>query len=250
MRTPALLILALNLVKKSDVLIELDEAQEGDELAHNGLLEIDLDTEVPLNDVSVEDFTLLLGINIVRRHSDREWIFVSIIVKINEPVIKEEPRVALLSVRVIDLLSALDVLQGLDDEATAIISVRPARLPRSLVIKHVSVGYKAIGFHSLNINAKDATSDHHSNLRVLFESELAIFGHLVANRVIVLLNVSDFVRDLVLEGAALEPSPLLLRIEDRKVVESLRQNINVFIERCVLFASFLHHIRRQKRVFW
>ena len=98
MRTPALLILALNLVKKSDVLIELDEAQEGDELAHDGLLEVDLDTEVPLNDVSVEDLTLLLSINIVRRHSDREWIFVSIIVKINEPVIKEEPRVTLLSV--------------------------------------------------------------------------------------------------------------------------------------------------------
>ena len=66
MRTPALLILALNLVKKSDVLIELDEAQEGDELAHDGLLEVDLDTEVPLNDVSVENLTLLLGINIVR----------------------------------------------------------------------------------------------------------------------------------------------------------------------------------------
>ena len=193
MRTPALLILALNLVKKSDVLIELDESQEGDELAHNWLLEVDLDTEVPLNDVSVEDFTLLLSINIVRRHSDREWIFVSIIVKINETVIKEESRVTLLSVRVIDLLSAFDVLQGLDDEATAIISVRPARLPRSLVIKHVSVGYKAIGFHSLNINAKNATSDHHSNFRVLFESELAIFGHLIANRIIVLLNVSDFV---------------------------------------------------------
>ena len=98
MRTPALLILTLNLVKKSDVLIELDEAQEGDELAHDGLLEVDLDTEVPLNDVSVEDLTLLLGINIVGRHSHREWIFVSIIVKINEPVIKEEPRVTLLSV--------------------------------------------------------------------------------------------------------------------------------------------------------
>ena len=147
------------------------------------------------------------------------------------------------------MLSTFDVFQGLNDEATAVISVRPARLPRSLVIEHVSVGYKAIGFHSLNINAKDATSDHHSNLRVLFESELAILGHLVANRVIVLLNVSNFVRDLVLEGAALEPSPLLLRVEDREVVESLRQNINVFIEGSDLFTSLLHHIRRQKRVF-
>ena len=148
------------------------------------------------------------------------------------------------------MFSALDILQGLNDKATAVISVRPACLPWSLVIEHISIRDKAIGFHSLNINTKDATSDHHSNLRVLLERKLPIVGHLVANRVIVLLNVSDFVRDLVLEGAALEPRPLLLRVEDWEVVESLGQDINVFIEWCDLFASFLHHICRQKRVFW
>ena len=117
------------------------------------------------------------------------------------------------------------------------------------MIKHVSVGDEAIGFHPLNVNTKDAASDHHSNLRVLLKSELAILGHLIANRVIVLLYVSDFIRDLVLERATLQPSPLLLSVEDWEVVESLRQNINVFIEGCDLFTSLLHHIRRQKRVF-
>ena len=80
MRTPALLILTLNLVKKSDVLIELDEAQEGDELAHDGFLEVDLNTEVPLNDICVENLTLLLGEDVVRRHSHSERVLVSIIV--------------------------------------------------------------------------------------------------------------------------------------------------------------------------
>lgn len=117
------------------------------------------------------------------------------------------------------------------------------------MIEHVSIGDEAVGFHSLNINTKDATSDHHSNLRVLLKRELAIFGHFVANRVIVLLYVSDFVRDLVLEWAALEPRPLLLRVEDREVVERLRQNVNVFIKGRDLFASLLHHVCRQKRVF-
>ena len=117
------------------------------------------------------------------------------------------------------------------------------------MIKHVSVRDKTIGFHSLNVNTEDAASDHHSNLRVFLKGELAIFGDLVANRVIVLLYVSDFIRDLVLEWATFKPGPLFLSVEDWEIVESLRQNIDVFIKWCDLFAPLLHHICRQKRVF-
>ena len=51
MGAATLLPLALDLVKKSNVLVEFNEAQERNELAHDRLLEVDLDTEGALNDL-------------------------------------------------------------------------------------------------------------------------------------------------------------------------------------------------------
>ena len=100
------------------------------------------------------------------------------------------------------MLAALDILQRLDDEALTVVCVGPAGLSGALVVKHVGVRYKAICLDTLYLDAEDAAGDHHADLRVLFQGELAIVGHFVANRVVVLLNVADLLTDLVLEGAA------------------------------------------------
>ena len=62
------------------------------------------------------------------------------------------------------MLATLYVLQRLDDEALPVICVRPARLARPLVVKHVGVGDEAVCLDALDLDAKDATCHHHPNL--------------------------------------------------------------------------------------
>ena len=222
MRARSLGPLTLQLVQKGDIFIELHEAKEGDEAAHDSLLEVDLNSERLLDGLRVEDFALLLCELVIVGHLDSEGILVGIVVQVDEAIVEKEARVALFAVRVVDLFTALDVFQSFDDEALSVVRVGPARLPWSLVVQHICVGNESVGLDTLNLDAKDATGDHHTDLRVFFQAELAIVGHFIANRVIVLLDISNFLRDLVLEGASLEPGALLLRVEDRKVVEGLR----------------------------
>ena len=87
------------------------------------------------------------------------------------------------------------------------------------MVKHVSVRNKSVCLDTLYLDAEDATGDHHADLGVLFQGELAIVGHLVADSVIVLLDVTNLLADLVLEGAAFQPGALFLRVEDGEVVE-------------------------------
>jgi hypothetical protein len=101
------------------------------------------------------------------------------------------------------LLSTLDVFKSLNDEALAVISVGPASLAGSLMVQHVGVGDEAVSLDAFNLDAKDSTCDHHSDFGVLLQGELSVVGHLTANRVVVLLDVPDFLRNLVLERATL-----------------------------------------------
>ena len=112
------------------------------------------------------------------------------------------------------------------------------------MIEHVCVRDEAISLDSFNLDAEDSTSHHHSYFRVFLKRELTIIGHLIANRVIVLLNISNFLRDLILKGTALEPGPLLLGVKNGEVIESLRQDVDVLVENGLLFATLLHHIGR------
>jgi len=194
------------------------------------LLEVGLHAESSLDNGRVKDLLLLLGVRLIFSHLDREGILVRIIVQVDEAIVKQETRIAFLAVGVVDLLTALNVLQCLDDEALAFIRVSPAGLARTLVIKHISIRNKAVCLNTLNVNAKDATSDHHANLRVLLQTELTVVLHLVANGVVVLLDVPDLFTDLVLEGATFEPRSLLLRVENGEVIEGLGQDIDVLIK--------------------
>jgi len=101
------------------------------------------------------------------------------------------------------LLSPLDIFKGFDNEPLTVISVRPARLPGTLMVQHVCIGDEAVGLDTLDLDAKDSTCHHHSDFGVLLERELPILRHLIANCIVVLLDVSDFLTDLVLEWTSL-----------------------------------------------
>ena len=60
------------------------------------------------------------------------------------------------------------------------------------MIEHVCVGDEAISFHTFDLNAEYSAGHHHANLTVLLQAELAVVGHLVADHVVVLLNITNF----------------------------------------------------------
>ena len=128
------------------------------------------------------------------------------------------------------MLSSLDVLQRLNDEALTFICVAPTGLSGAFMVKHISIWDKSISLNTLHLDSEDATGDHHSNLRVLFQRELTIVWHLIAYSIVVLLNVSYFFSDLILEGTALEPGSFLLGVENGEIIESFWQYIDVFVE--------------------
>jgi hypothetical protein len=116
---------------------------------------------------------------------DFDRYLVRIIVQVDEPVVEEEATIALLPIAIVDLLSPLDVVEGLDHEAAAVVRVVPGRLPWALVVEHVRVGNEAVGLHALYLDAEDATGDHHADLGVLTEGELSEFGNFFTDEVVV-----------------------------------------------------------------
>lgn len=167
--TATLLPLTLDLVKKCDVLVKFNEAQERNELAHDRLFKVDLDAEDALHYLLAKHLHLLLSELVVVCHFDCEWVLVSIVIQVDEAIVEKKARVALLAVRVVHLLAALNILQSLNDEALTVIGVGPAGLSGALMIKHVSVRDEAVCLDPINLNAKDSTADHHTDLRVLLE---------------------------------------------------------------------------------
>ena len=97
------------------------------------------------------------------------------------------------------------------------------------MIEHISVGDESVSLDAFNLNTKYSTSDHHTNLAILLQAKLAIIWHLIANHIVILLNVSNLFRDLILKRTAFEPSSLFLSVEDGEIVEGFRQYVNIFI---------------------
>lgn len=131
---------------------------------HHSLVEIIDDSELlkfcgVLDHILLDLLHLVFGVVVYA-----DWHLIGIIVQIDEAIVKEEATIALLAVGIVDLLTSLDVIEGLDDEATAVICVVPRCLPWALVIKHVGICDEAISLDTLNLDAKDATRDHHANL--------------------------------------------------------------------------------------
>lgn len=242
--------LTLDLVKHGDVLVEFYKSHERGELVHDSFIEVGLDAECPLHELAAQDFSLLCGKLIIFSHLDSEGVLVCIVVQVNETIVEKETGVALLAVRVIDLFSTLDVLKSFDDKALTVISVTPACLSGALVIEHVGIRDEAVGLDSLDLDAEDTTSDHHADLRVLFEGELAIVRNFIADGVIVLLNISDLFRDLVLERTSLEPCALVLGVKDREVVKGLGQDVDVLVKWGSFLSAFLHDVGCQERMLW
>ena len=115
--------LSLELVQEGDIFIELYESEEGDEAAHDTLFEVNLNSECLFDTLGVENFKFLLCIHVIVGHLDSEWILVRVVVQIDEAIVEKEARVALLTVRVVDLLATLDILQSLNDEALPFVRV-------------------------------------------------------------------------------------------------------------------------------
>ena len=94
------------------------------------------------------------------------------------------------------------------------------------MIKHVCISNKAVSFYTFNGYSKNTAANHHSHLAVLFKRkdfELWDFG---GNHVVVLLDVSDLVRDYVLHSAAFECLTLFSGVEYWEIGEVLGQNVN------------------------
>lgn len=154
----------LILDEKHDVLVVLDEAEPGEELLHDALVEALDHSELLVLGGVLEHVLLDLFQGIIFVVKDADGDLVGIIVEIDEAIVQEEATVALLSIAVVDLLTALDVIERFNDEASPVVSVVPCSLSRSLVVEHVCVGHEAVGLHSINLDAKDTTRHHHANL--------------------------------------------------------------------------------------
>ena len=88
---------ALELVQVGDVLIELCEAEEGNESIHNALLEVDLHAECALH-LLIQDLGFLSGKLVILSHLDDERILVGIVVQIDEAIVEQESRITLLPI--------------------------------------------------------------------------------------------------------------------------------------------------------
>jgi hypothetical protein len=88
---------------------------------------------------------------------DLNGVLIGIIFKVNKAVIEEESAVALLAVAIIDLVTSLDVVEGIDDEAAFVVGVVPSRLPWASVVEHVCIGYKAISLDAFDLYAENTT---------------------------------------------------------------------------------------------
>lgn len=244
----SLLPLALDLIEQGDVLVELNETNKRHEFAHNLLLEVHDHLEHAL-DRAAKHLGLLQSKLVVFSYRDDEWEFVCVIVQVNETIVEQESLIALLAVGIINLIASLNVFQCFNNETLSVVSVCPRSLAGALVVEHVSVGDKAIGFDSFDLNSENTTCNHHSHLRVLLEGELSVLGHLFADERVVSLNVLNLFSNYVLEGTSFQPGALFLSVENREVAKLLGQDVDVLVKVGAFLASFLHDVSGQEGVF-
>ena len=111
-------------------------------------------------------------------------------------------------------LAPLNIANCVDDKALPLVAISPTSFTGSLVIKHVCVGDKAVGFVSVHGDAENTTGHQQAHLLVLLERELRILGHLLADDVIVLTHVDDLIIDLLDHVGVHEHLHLFRRVED------------------------------------
>jgi hypothetical protein len=127
------------------------------------------------------------------------------------------------------LLSSFDVIHGFYDKTSAIISVVPGRLSRTLMIEHVCIGHEAVSLYALDLDAEDTRRDHHADFRVLLKGELSEFRYFSANQVVICFNIDDFLFDLIQERTSLQPLLFFFSEENREIGVRLRKNVDVYV---------------------
>lgn len=124
---------------------------------HDSLVQVVNDSELLelgliLNQVLLDLLHLIIEVVV-----DLNRVLIGIIFEVDEAVIEEESAVTLLAVAIIDLVTSLDVVEGINDEAAFVVGVVPSRLPWSPVVEHVCVGNKAIGLDAFDLDAENTT---------------------------------------------------------------------------------------------
>mmetsp|Transcript_14414 Transcript_14414/g.14026 ORF Transcript_14414/g.14026 Transcript_14414/m.14026 type:complete len:236 (-) Transcript_14414:738-1445(-) len=218
---------SLILIEQSDFFIIKDKAHPAEELMDNPFIIAGKDPE--LLEVSIVPNHLLLQLNVlvILLIVYFEGELVGVIVQVDEAVIEEEPVVAFLPITIIDLLTSFDVFHGLDDEALSVIGVTPGGLSRPPVVEHVSIGHKPISLHPIDLDPEDSAGDHVSELCVLFDGKLNELWDLLADQLIIFLNVIDLLSYLVQEGTPFQPLLVFLLVEHWKAIKILREHIEV-----------------------
>ena len=122
---------------------------------HDSLVQVVNDSELlelglVLNHVLLDLLHLVIKVVV-----DLYGVLVGIIFQVYEAIVEEESAVALLAVAIVDLVSSLDVIEGIDNEAAFVVGVVPGRLPWPPVIEHVCIGDKAIGLDTFNLDAEN-----------------------------------------------------------------------------------------------
>ena len=143
--------------EKHYVLIVFNETEPGEKFLHDALIKVINHSELLILCRVFEHILLdlLQGIFVIVENTD--WHLISIVVEVYKTIVQEEATVALLSVAVVDLFTALDVVESFNDEASPVISVVPGCLSRSLVVEHICIGHESISLNSINLDAKDTT---------------------------------------------------------------------------------------------
>ena len=122
---------------------------------HDSLVQVVNDSELlelglVLNHVLLDLLHLVIKVVV-----DLYGVLVGIIFQVYEAIVEEESAVALLAVAIVDLVSSLDIIEGIDDEAAFVVGVVPGCLPWPPVIEHVCIGNEAIGLDAFNLDAEN-----------------------------------------------------------------------------------------------
>lgn len=77
----------------------------------------------PLHQLASNQLDFLRGVLVIIRQTYLEWVLIGIVVQIDESIVEEESRVALLPIRVVHLFPSFHVFQGLYDEAFNLVRI-------------------------------------------------------------------------------------------------------------------------------
>lgn len=71
------------------------------------------------------------------------------------------------------------------------------------MIEHIGVRDKSISLVTIDLDTENTACNHHAHFRILFDWENLVVRYLLANQIVVCLNVLNFVGNLELEGTAI-----------------------------------------------